>query len=80
MISIYKVDYRKEESTQKQVYARAKAVYHCFAIYNDLGLNRNHAKNPYESKKFMVPARNPKKEWFIATIEEGHRLSCWQTG
>lgn len=39
-ISIYKVDYQKEENTQNQVVARAKAVHHCFAIYNALGLNK----------------------------------------
>ncbi len=52
-ISIYKVDYQKEENTQNQVVARAKAVHHCFAIYNALGLNNNHAKDPFRSKKFI---------------------------
>ena len=31
-ISIYKVDYQKEENTQNPVVARAKSVHHCFAI------------------------------------------------
>ena len=52
-ISIYKVDYQKEENTQNQVVARAKAVHHCFAIYNALGLNNNHVKDPFRSKKFI---------------------------
>ena len=52
-ISISKVDYQKEENTQNQVVARAKAVHHCFAIYNALGLNNNHAKDPFRSKKFI---------------------------
>ena len=52
-ISIYKVDYQEEENTQNQVVARAKAVHHCFAIYNALGLNNNHAKDPFRSKKFI---------------------------
>ena len=52
-VSIYKVNYQKGESTQKEVDARVKAIYHCFAIYNALGLNKNHAKDPFRSKKFV---------------------------